>query len=611
MSRWVGLAAASRDSTAGREPIDNGDSTAVTSLRDAGTGLFDLPLAVYAAATGADPGRLRAAADAAATVGGRLAARAAERAGDLADAAARRAAHAPAMLRALDLVRDLIIERGRIVYGGTAIDYALRSRGRAMYGRDAIPDYDFYTPDAVGDAYDLVEKIGAAFGAELPQLRATVAIHATTTRVGFGVGGFVPLADIGAVPETVFASIPTLMHAGIRFVHMDFQRVDLHLSSMFPMANPPTEDAFNRARKDTARLALLDAVWPVTAPGGNKVGAGGVLTATLGGDVTAANGAAPTIAIGGYAAYGLLRSAYDDLVTACTAAGAPAPPPVDAPRLRVRVGARAVEAELPPGAAPALEFASCAAAAAAGPGARRRRAFLDAGFASFVSADGRAVVENVADHLLAVTAVLADGLADGGKNKAAAGRIRVAVLPPPGILRGFALAMVSAPSGAARDAARSAYVWTTAVVTAAEAACAAAGAAGAALFAVSPFGPGAGLLGGANRSSTYISSIRAAAETVGDVPAGNAEPRPANFHWRNGTGNRPPPFDYASSSHFNHDGGDDGLATAADAHGTCVKQAVGGTEPAAGLAPAAGTLAEEYRRSQPDTRAACTPPRFW
>jgi hypothetical protein len=52
------------------------------------------------------------------------------------------------VMKATQIVRDFIISRERILYGGTAIDYALRLKGEKIYPDDRLdaPDFDFFSP---------------------------------------------------------------------------------------------------------------------------------------------------------------------------------------------------------------------------------------------------------------------------------------------------------------------------------------------------------------------------------------------------------------------------------------------------------------------------------
>ena len=54
--------------------------------------------------------------------------------------------------RALEIVRAFIVERGLVLYGGTAIDRALRLKGSKLYPDEERPDYDVYSPRNVDDA---------------------------------------------------------------------------------------------------------------------------------------------------------------------------------------------------------------------------------------------------------------------------------------------------------------------------------------------------------------------------------------------------------------------------------------------------------------------------
>ena len=60
--------------------------------------------------------------------------------------------------RALKIVREFIVERQLILYGGQAIDYSLRLKGSGIYPEHQTPDFDFFSPRSVDDAYDLAER---------------------------------------------------------------------------------------------------------------------------------------------------------------------------------------------------------------------------------------------------------------------------------------------------------------------------------------------------------------------------------------------------------------------------------------------------------------------
>lgn len=171
----------------------------------------------------------------------------------------------PAMLRATETVKGFIAERGLVVYGGTAIDYALRLKGHSIYSDSklTIPDLDFYATDSVGTAYDLAEIL---HGQGNEDARSFAAIHSTTMRVDVGDNHWI--ADISYIPKGVMDRLPTVTYMGMKCVHPDYQRIDMHSSLTFPYDNAPSEVITARWEKDVKRLGKIAEVYPFTAPDG-------------------------------------------------------------------------------------------------------------------------------------------------------------------------------------------------------------------------------------------------------------------------------------------------------------------------------------------------------
>lgn len=166
------------------------------------------------------------------------------------------------LLRATEIVKGFIASRGYIVYGGTAIDYALRLRGSSEYddSKLTIPDLDFYAPDSAQAAYDLAAIL---YGAGMSDARAIVAVHSTTMRVDAGSNHWI--ADISYMCKEAFDRIPTVTYDGMRCTHPDYQRIDLHSSLSFPFDNAPTEVITARWDKDVRRLGKLAEFYPLAA----------------------------------------------------------------------------------------------------------------------------------------------------------------------------------------------------------------------------------------------------------------------------------------------------------------------------------------------------------
>lgn len=164
------------------------------------------------------------------------------------------------ILRAIDIVKKFIVNRKLIVYGGTAIDYALRTHGDKIYPDDLllIPDLDFYSPDNINDAYDLATQL---YAAGYTEARVINAKHTGTLKVDIGDNHF--LADISFLPRVLFDIIPTLEYEHMRIVHPNFQALDQHHDLSSPYSSAPTEEIFNRWNKDLKRFNILSKYFPL------------------------------------------------------------------------------------------------------------------------------------------------------------------------------------------------------------------------------------------------------------------------------------------------------------------------------------------------------------
>ena len=164
------------------------------------------------------------------------------------------------LVRATEIVRRFIIEKGLIVYGGTAIDMSLRLRGDKIYPDEmlAVPDLDFFSPESVTHSYELADRL---YAAGFVNCRSINAIHFTARRVDIGDGHYV--ADIGYIAPEIFSRLPTLKFNGMRIIHPDFQRIDMHSALSFPYENAPMEVVLHRWRKDIKRFNQLALKYPI------------------------------------------------------------------------------------------------------------------------------------------------------------------------------------------------------------------------------------------------------------------------------------------------------------------------------------------------------------
>jgi hypothetical protein len=171
----------------------------------------------------------------------------------------------PQMKSAVGVVKEFIRNRGLIIYGGTAIDYALRLKGDFIYPDESltVPDLDFYSPTHIEDTYDLVEIL---FKLNYKDVNAHRALYMLAMRIDIGGNNIV--ADLGYLPPDVFNHIPTLDYEGMKIMHPHYQMIDIHSSLSFPYdeAASMRESLFNRWKKDVVRYNKMLAHYPIPQP---------------------------------------------------------------------------------------------------------------------------------------------------------------------------------------------------------------------------------------------------------------------------------------------------------------------------------------------------------
>lgn len=165
------------------------------------------------------------------------------------------------LVNAIEIVKQFIKQNELVIYGGTAIDFALRLRGDAIYSDEslAIPDLDFFSPDSVTHAYELADILHDEGYIDVRVVRA---LHVGTMKVDLtNYNDWI--ADISHCPQEVFDNLPTLDYGGMKIINPWFQRLDMHSSFCYPYDNPPFEVIFHRWEKDLKRFNKLDSYYPV------------------------------------------------------------------------------------------------------------------------------------------------------------------------------------------------------------------------------------------------------------------------------------------------------------------------------------------------------------
>ena len=219
---------------------------------------------------------------------------------------------------ALKIVHQFIIDKQLILYGGLAIDYALRIKGDKIYNEEDRPDFDVLSSDSVNDAYQIADIL---YNHGFESVQVIKALHIQTMKVRIN---FIFVLDISYIPIAVFKTLPFLIYKGIKIIHPDFQRMDMHLSLSFPFNGTPREQLFNRWEKDIKRFALLNKYYPIGTNNtiNNKIELK-TYTFNLNKynlfyskniDIKQHKRVNPTISFHGFAAYAIMRKSLDQII---------------------------------------------------------------------------------------------------------------------------------------------------------------------------------------------------------------------------------------------------------------------------------------------------------
>lgn len=160
--------------------------------------------------------------------------------------------------KALKVVRAFIAEKKLILYGGIAIDYALRLKGTQIYGEDILPDYDVFSSNHVEDSYDLAELLIKAGFKNVDSIRA---FHVQTQRVRVE---SIVVADVSYCPKSICDKLVSIQYKDVMVLHPDYQRMDMHHALSFPFDGLPYSPSFqHRWKKDIARFNLFEEKYPI------------------------------------------------------------------------------------------------------------------------------------------------------------------------------------------------------------------------------------------------------------------------------------------------------------------------------------------------------------
>ena len=167
----------------------------------------------------------------------------------------RKIANSPEIKRIIGIVENFLRKKQLICYGGTAINNILPKQDQ-FYNKDIeIPDYDFYSSNALNDAKELVDIYVSN---EFQEVEAKSGQHHGTYKVFVN---FIPVADITYIPKELFNVIKkeSIKVAGILYSPPNLLRMNMFLELSRPAGDT------SRWEKVLKRLTLLNKHYPLTS----------------------------------------------------------------------------------------------------------------------------------------------------------------------------------------------------------------------------------------------------------------------------------------------------------------------------------------------------------
>ena len=155
------------------------------------------------------------------------------------------------------IVEEFIRNKKLICYGGTAINNILPTEDQFYNKLVEIPDYDFFSTDAMKDAKLLADIY---YKAGFKEIEAKSGIHEGTYKVYVN---YIPVADITHLEKEIFNNInnDSIIVSGIKYAPPNFLRMSMYLELSRPKGD------VTRWEKVLKRLILLNKNFPLKGTG--------------------------------------------------------------------------------------------------------------------------------------------------------------------------------------------------------------------------------------------------------------------------------------------------------------------------------------------------------
>lgn len=161
----------------------------------------------------------------------------------------------------IKIVENFIKKKNLICYGGTAINNILPKEDQ-FYDKDVeIPDYDFFTTNALEDAKELSNIY---FKEGFTDVEAKSGQHHGTFKVYVN---YMPIADLTNIPKEIYNALKkeSLRVAGILYAPPNFLRMSMYLELSRPAGDT------SRWEKVLKRLTILNKHYPLASINCNDI----------------------------------------------------------------------------------------------------------------------------------------------------------------------------------------------------------------------------------------------------------------------------------------------------------------------------------------------------
>ena len=162
-------------------------------------------------------------------------------------------ANSPEVVQIIQILEEFLFRKKLMCYGGTAINNILPKQAQ-FYDRSVeIPDYDFFSPNALRDAKELADKY---YLAGYDEVEAKSGMHPGTYKVYVN---FLPVADVTYLHPTLFANLmeDAITVAGIKYAPPNYLRMSMYLELSRPNGD------VSRWEKVLKRINLLNHYYPL------------------------------------------------------------------------------------------------------------------------------------------------------------------------------------------------------------------------------------------------------------------------------------------------------------------------------------------------------------